>query len=183
MAIQRFSLRDQVRAELIGWLADGRLASRASGSRRNASASALGVSRTPLREALANLAREGLVDVRARASRLPRAEALSAERVRDLYPVIGSLEGLALRLSGPRVSEIATEPRVSQREPRPSSPHAQTARRRGPPLARDCSSSRNPNRELATLAGADAQPPEALRRKLGPRRRRKSRLHAACRAL
>lgn len=105
MAIQRQNLRDQVREELVEWLSDGRLG---PGQRLEEErlSRALGVSRTPLREALANLASEGLVEaIPRRGFRVPK---LSAERVRDLFPVIGSLEGLALRLSGARVRELAT---------------------------------------------------------------------------
>lgn len=147
MAIQRFSLRDQVREELIGWLADGRLA---PGQRLEEErlSQALGVSRTPLREALASLAREGLVDVLThRGFRVP---ALSAERVRDLYPVIGSLEGLALRLSGPRVREIA--PELESLNERLTLPHL-TPRQRADLDRRwhELLASRSPNRELATL--------------------------------
>jgi DNA-binding GntR family transcriptional regulator len=104
MAIQRLSLRDQVRDELAGWLNDGRLK---PGQRLEEErlARAMGVSRTPLREALASLARDGLVDaVPHRGFRVP---ALSVEVVRDLYPIIGSLEALAVRLSGSAVVELA----------------------------------------------------------------------------
>jgi DNA-binding GntR family transcriptional regulator len=104
MAIQHRSLRDQVRDALLEWLSDGRLAPGARLEEERLS-QALGVSRTPLREALSSLACDGLVEaVPRRGFRVPR---LSAARVRDLYPVIGSLEGLALRLSGPQASSLA----------------------------------------------------------------------------
>lgn len=147
MAIQRQNLRDQVREELIEWLSDGRLG---PGQRLEEErlSRALGVSRTPLREALANLTSEGLVEaIPRRGFRVPK---LSAERVRDLFPVIGSLEGLALRLSGARVRELASDldglnerlvlPHLSPRQ------RAEIDRRWHEMLV-----SRNPNRELATL--------------------------------
>lgn len=147
MAIQRVNLRDQVRDELVEWLADGRLP---PGQRLEEErlSKALGVSRTPLREALSKLATEGLVEaVPRRGFRVPR---LSAERVRDLYPVIGSLEGLALRLSGPRVRELAAgldglneRLAVTHLSPRQ---RADVDRRWHEMLV-----SRNPNRELAAL--------------------------------
>ena len=147
MAIQRQNLRDQVREELIEWLSDGRLG---PGQRLEEErlSRALGVSRTPLREALANLASEGLVEaIPRRGFRVPK---LSAERVRDLYPVIGSLEGLALRLSGARVRELAAgldglneRLALSHLSPRQ---RAEIDRRWHEMLV-----SRNPNRELATL--------------------------------
>lgn len=104
MPIHHRSLRDQVRDALLEWLSDGRLA---PGQRLEEErlSQALGVSRTPLREALSSLACDGLVEaVPRRGFRVPR---LSAGRVRDLYPVIGSLEGLALRLSGPQAQGLA----------------------------------------------------------------------------
>ncbi|HUG98763.1 MAG TPA: GntR family transcriptional regulator [Gammaproteobacteria bacterium] len=147
MAIQRQNLRDQVREELIEWLSDGRLG---PGQRLEEErlSRALGVSRTPLREALANLTSEGLVEaIPRRGFRVPK---LSAERVRDLFPVIGSLEGLALRLSGARALELASGldglnerlvlPHLSPRQ------RAEIDRRWHEMLV-----SRNPNRELATL--------------------------------
>lgn len=149
MAIQRQNLRDQVREELNDWLSDGRLA---PGQRLEEErlSRALGVSRTPLREALSVLASEGLVEaVPRRGFRVPR---LSAERVRDLYPVIGSLEGLALRLSGPRVRELATD--LDGLNERLSLPHL-SPRQRADADRRwhEMLVSRNPNRELASLLG------------------------------
>lgn len=147
MAIQRLNLRDQVREELVGWLADGRLE---PGQRLEEErlSRALGVSRTPLREALSNLASEGLVEaVPRRGFRVPK---LSAERVRDLYPVIGSLEGLALRLSGARVRELATG--LEDLNERLAGSHLSPRQRAD--LDRrwhEMLVSRNPNRELAML--------------------------------
>jgi DNA-binding GntR family transcriptional regulator len=147
MAIQRQNLRDQVREELVDWLSDGRLE---PGQRLEEErlSRALGVSRTPLREALSNLASEGLVEaVPRRGFRVPR---LSAALVQDLYPVIGSLEGLALRLSGPRVRELAAgldglNERLALTHLSPRQ-RADVDRRWHEMLV-----SRNPNRELATL--------------------------------
>jgi DNA-binding GntR family transcriptional regulator len=147
MAIQRINLRDQVRSELMEWLSDGRLL---PGQRLEEErlSRALGVSRTPLREALANLASEGLVEaVPRRGFRVPR---LSAEHVRDLHPVLGSLEGLALRLSGPRVRELAEG--LETLNERLAVAHLSSRQRAD--LDRRWHEhlvSRNPNRELATL--------------------------------
>jgi DNA-binding GntR family transcriptional regulator len=147
MAIQRLNLRDQVRKELLEWLSDGRLA---PGQRLEEEriSRALGVSRTPLREALALLASEGLVDaVPRRGFRVP---ALSAERVRDLFPVVGSLEGLALRLSGPQAQRLA--PELDALNERLTLPHL-SARQRADLDRRwhELLVSKNPNRELAVL--------------------------------
>ena len=61
MAIQHTNLRDQVREELLNWLADGRLP---PGQRLEEEriSRALGVSRTPLREAMLTLAAAGFLD-------------------------------------------------------------------------------------------------------------------------
>lgn len=147
MAIQRVNLRDQVREELLAWLSDGRLT---PGQRLEEErlSRGLGVSRTPLREALASLASDGIVEaVPRRGFRVPK---LSAERVRNLYPVIGSLEGLALRLSGSQAIALA-EPLETLNE-RLGSAHL-SATQRGDLNRRwhETLVSRNPNRELATM--------------------------------
>jgi DNA-binding GntR family transcriptional regulator len=147
MAIKRLNLRDEVREALLEWLAAGRLA---PGQRLEEErlSQALGVSRTPLREALASLAQEGLVEsVPRRGFRVPR---LSAERVRDLYPLIGSLEGLALRLSGPGAMTLAAG--LEELNGRLALPHL-TARQRADADRRwhEHLASRNPNREVAVL--------------------------------
>lgn len=60
-------------------------------------ATTLGVSRTPLREALLHLEREGLV--RSDLRRGFTVEPLSAREVRETYPVLGALECHAVRNS------------------------------------------------------------------------------------
>jgi len=61
---------------------------------------ALGVSRTPVREALGRLATEGLIE------RLPhrgfRVATLSADHLCELYPLISILDGLGVRMAVPR---------------------------------------------------------------------------------
>lgn len=68
----------------------------------DALASQLGVSRTPLREALLQLAHEGFVTI------LPRRgfllEALSADDIRHFYAIIGALEATVLRSVGARLT-------------------------------------------------------------------------------
>lgn len=147
MVIQRLNLRDQVRNELLDWLSDGRLV---PGQRLEEEriSRALGVSRTPLREGLASLAGDGLIEaVPRRGFRVPR---LSAGLVQDLFPVIGSLEGLALRLSGSQSRTLATG--LEELNSRLALPHL-TPRQRADADRRwhELLVSRNPNRELATL--------------------------------
>jgi DNA-binding GntR family transcriptional regulator len=147
MAIQRLNLRDQVREELVDWLSDGRLK---PGQRLEEEriSQALGVSRTPLREALTGLAGDGLVEaVPRRGFRVPR---LSADLVRDLYPVVGSLEGLAIRLSGAQASGLAAG--LDGLNERLAMPHLSPRQRAD--LDRrwhELLVSRNPNRELGAL--------------------------------
>jgi DNA-binding GntR family transcriptional regulator len=88
----RSDVEDAIRERLIqGEIAPG------SRLRDTALAAQLGVSRTPVREALVRLAHAGLVD--ADAGRGFAARALRASEVRDQYPILWTLEVLALRLS------------------------------------------------------------------------------------
>jgi DNA-binding GntR family transcriptional regulator len=64
----------------------------------------LGVSRTPLREALLRLEREGFV--RSELARGFSVESLSAREVRETYPIIAALEELALRASAPVLTSL-----------------------------------------------------------------------------
>jgi len=67
----------------------------------------LGVSRTPVREALGRLASEGFLQrIPHRGFRLPRQ---SATDLLDLYPILASLEVLAARQSFPQISEEELE--------------------------------------------------------------------------
>lgn len=157
MAIQHSNLRDQVREELLNWLGDGRLP---PGQRLEEErlSRALGVSRTPLREALTSLASDGLVEaVPRRGFRVPK---LSAERVRNLHPIVGALEGLAVRLSGSQAGFLA--PQLETLNERLGSAHLSVMQRAD--LDRrwhETLVSRNPNRELGQLL-------ERLRGRLRP---------------
>ena len=75
----------------------------------------LGVSRTPVREALTQLTREGLVAHRPQRGFL--VESHSAEAVSDLYVLRGVLEGHAIRLALTRAqgSDMANLHRLAQR--------------------------------------------------------------------
>jgi DNA-binding GntR family transcriptional regulator len=67
----------------------------------------LGASRTPLREALFSLEREGFV--RSELARGFSVEPLSGREVREIYPILWTLEGLALRASVPLVYLLIDE--------------------------------------------------------------------------
>jgi DNA-binding GntR family transcriptional regulator len=93
----RGNLSDVLTTELRRMIVDGRLA---AGSRINEVhlAGRLGVSRTPLREALSRLAREGALDNVPRIGWFVRA--LSLEEFEQIYPIRSYLDPQALRLAG-----------------------------------------------------------------------------------
>ncbi|AXB42198.1 GntR family transcriptional regulator [Amycolatopsis albispora] len=98
------------RAELEELLRDRILAAEiAPGERINESAVAaeLGVSRTPVREALLRLEGGGLV--RFDRGRGFLAAPLSAAEVRETYPIIAQLEALAVSTTGPALRGLAPE--------------------------------------------------------------------------
>ena len=97
-AFERVPLRHKVRrvvqrAILHGTLAPGGDVNEA------ALAAQLGVSRTPLREALLGLEAEGYLE--SAAGRGFSVAPLTARDVGEIYPVLWTLEGLALRAAGP----------------------------------------------------------------------------------
>jgi DNA-binding GntR family transcriptional regulator len=95
--IQRISLREQVLQEVRNQILQGELKS-GWRIREESLAREIGVSRTPVREALHSLEREGLV------TRKPgkgfSVATLSAAEAQELYPLRALLEPLALRLAG-----------------------------------------------------------------------------------
>ena len=64
---------------------------------------ALGISRTPLREALKLLAQQGLVELRA--NRSPCVRPLRAGEVRELFEALAGIERLAAELAAQRITE------------------------------------------------------------------------------
>jgi len=90
-------LRQNLRSALLNRVLNGDLK---AGEAINESrlAAQLKVSRTPLREALLQLEREGFI--RSDERRGFSVEHLSARDVREIYPLVWTLEGLALRSSG-----------------------------------------------------------------------------------
>ena len=94
------NVADGVVTRIRSWILSAELA---PGSRLNQSslASRLGVSRIPVRDALRQLAAEGLVDMPAAGG--PRVAALSIEDLQHLYELREAVEPVACRLAVPNV--------------------------------------------------------------------------------
>ena len=114
MAIERKNLRSQVREELLARMRAG-LVRPGEGINEVQLAAELGVSRTPLREALIALESEG--QITSENGKGFRFVALSAQEFEELAPVMAALESLALELSpidelkgiGRRLTELAAD--------------------------------------------------------------------------
>lgn len=98
MVVERHLLRDAVQSAVLDKLLRGDYP---VGTRINEVhlAAELGVSRTPLREALSALANDGLIE--ARPSRGFWLSPLTDTEVRETYPIISALEQFALRRPTP----------------------------------------------------------------------------------
>lgn len=96
MVIERMSLRLQVRDELLARMRNGQVHPGES-INEMALAAELGVSRTPLREALISLESEGQIE--SENGKGFRFVLLSKREFEELAPVIAALEGLALECS------------------------------------------------------------------------------------
>ncbi len=105
-AIQPQLLREEVYLSLKRWIVEGTLV---PGEKvRDAElAERLGVSRMPVRQALSRLADEGLVQTSA--NRWTRVSPLDPDEARRIYPIVWSLECLAVALGGPRLGETEFE--------------------------------------------------------------------------
>jgi DNA-binding GntR family transcriptional regulator len=111
MAIQRNLLRDQVKHAVLDLVLSGEL----DGKERineSALANQLGVSRTPLREALFGLEEEGVVT--ATPGKGFSISPLSTEEAREVYPIVAGLEGLAIR-SAERDPDLAKAKAINDR--------------------------------------------------------------------
>ncbi|HEX6750962.1 MAG TPA: GntR family transcriptional regulator [Longimicrobium sp.] len=106
MTITRVPLREQVHRAVVDRILREELP---PGSRISDSVMAqeLGVSRTPVREALLRLEREGFLEVDV--GRGFFVKPLSLAEVRETYPILWTLEVLALRLSPPPERETVAE--------------------------------------------------------------------------
>jgi DNA-binding GntR family transcriptional regulator len=143
--LSRSRLRDDIVGRLANLIATGELDRERL--KEVELATQLGVSRTPLREALLILESEGLVV--SEAHKGFRVAAISEARVRELYPILGALEGLAVRESGEPLRARAGELRELNAALRASRTKARrhALDRRFHELLRD----RCPNRALVEL--------------------------------
>jgi DNA-binding GntR family transcriptional regulator len=104
--IVRTPLRDQVHRALVERILRDEMK---PGSRLSDSvlAGELGVSRTPVREALVRLEREGFLEVDV--GRGFFVKPLSAAEVEEVYPILWTLEGLAVRACPPPTPALLAE--------------------------------------------------------------------------
>lgn len=98
MAIERQTLRAQIRAELIRRMTAGELPM-GEGINEIQLAAELGVSRTPLREALVAMENEGLIE--STVGKGFRFAPANEQEFLELCPVLAALEALALELTPP----------------------------------------------------------------------------------
>ncbi len=115
MIIERRSLRDEAHEILADWIFIGRLEPGANLDEVSL-AKELGISRTPLRESLILLERDGLIE--AKVNRGFFVAGLDAGMVAELYPVIAHLDTMALRLAGPPAKDILARMRKLNSEMR-----------------------------------------------------------------
>lgn len=107
--VSRICLRDEAYARLRDWIIDGTLVPEEP-LRDEALAEALGMSRTPVREALQRLEDEGLVVTVA--TRRTYVSPVTLTQAREVYPIVASLESLAVRLALPHI-DTATLDRMT----------------------------------------------------------------------
>jgi DNA-binding GntR family transcriptional regulator len=101
-ALSRLSLRDAAYARLRDWILNGTLAPDEP-LRDEALAEALGMSRTPIREALQRLEDDGLVVTTP--TRRTFVSPVTLAQAREVFPVVADLEALAIRLGASPMDE------------------------------------------------------------------------------
>lgn len=111
MGIERQPLRSKIREELLRRLNDGTYRG-GEGINEVEMANALGVSRTPLREALIGLEFEGQIE--SQVGKGFRFAHLSRRELAELAPIIAALECLAIDLSDPD-ELVALAPQLRER--------------------------------------------------------------------
>lgn len=99
--VRRTSIRDELYPTLLEWITTGELAPGETLNDRQL-AEALGVSRTPVREALQRLKDEGWVETEA--NRWTRVAPIDRTSTANLYDIISALEALAIKSAGPKLT-------------------------------------------------------------------------------
>jgi DNA-binding GntR family transcriptional regulator len=122
--VRRQSLHAQATDQLRDMIVEGELAPGARIGEAELCAQ-LGISRTPLREALKVLASEGLVELLPH--RGARVTQVTAEQVGELFEVIAALEGLAAELAARRLTDRDLE-RLQAMHDRMAQCHAERRR-------------------------------------------------------
>lgn len=104
--VSRVCLRDAAYDRLRDWILDGTLAPNEA-LRDEALAEALGMSRTPVREALQRLEDDGLVMTTA--TRRSFVSPVTLTQAREIFPIVEALETLAVGLAAGRMDEASLE--------------------------------------------------------------------------
>lgn len=104
--VQRQLMREEVYTLIKKWIVEGELQP-GEKVRDMELAETLGVSRMPVREALQRLADEGLVETSA--NRWTRVSSMDPGDAQRIYPILWSLEPLAVRLSAGHLGEDGIE--------------------------------------------------------------------------
>lgn len=105
-ALTRISLRDAAYERLRDWIIDGTLQPDEP-LRDEALAEALGMSRTPVREALQRLEDDGFVVTSA--TRRTYVSPVTLVQAREIFPIVLSLETLALQLAMPHLDDATLD--------------------------------------------------------------------------
>lgn len=103
-AVSRVCLRDAAYDRIRDWILDGTLVP-GEPLRDEALAEALGMSRTPVREALQRLEDDGLVVTSA--TRRTFVSPVTLTQAREIFPIVTSLETLAVELAAPHMDSAA----------------------------------------------------------------------------
>jgi DNA-binding GntR family transcriptional regulator len=104
--LPRVCLNDAAYDRIRDWILDGTLTP-GEALRDEALAEALGMSRTPIRDALHRLEEEGLVVTTS--TRRTYVSEVTIKQAREIYPIIGALEALAVRLALPYIDTSALD--------------------------------------------------------------------------
>jgi len=105
-SFEKSRISDQVYRKVRGWIVDGVLLPGES-LKDHELATRLGVSRTPVREALCRLRDDGFVQVSA--GRWTRVADIQPADIDQLFPIISCLETLALTLAFPSLVKLGVE--------------------------------------------------------------------------